>query len=352
MLAHPAGRAGQGLGHRHDLHLRRPHRRHLVARARPAHPRRDRPRRPLPGRRPRRRGRRRRRPRPPTPSWPARPSSRPRPASSSCWPSPATLDGEPRAITAPGQVLREGRPAARDRHHPPVVHPQRRPRRRPARRAARPGASELHWHPTLHAARYENWVDGPQRRLADLAASASSACRSRSGTAVDDDGELDYDGALVPDEDRLPVDPSSRRPRRLRRGPARPAGRLRRRPRRHGHLGHLVAHPADRLRLGGRPRPVRPDVPDGPAPAGPRHHPHLAVLHRACAAHLEHGHAAVDQRRHLRLDPRPRPQEDVQVEGQRRHPDGAARAVRLRRGALLGRQRPARHRHRLRRGRR
>ena len=29
----PPGRAGQGLGHRDDLHLRRPHRRHLVARA-------------------------------------------------------------------------------------------------------------------------------------------------------------------------------------------------------------------------------------------------------------------------------------------------------------------------------
>ena len=38
---------------------------------------------------------------------------------------------------APGQVLREGRPPTRDRHQPPVVHPQRRPRRRAARRARR-----------------------------------------------------------------------------------------------------------------------------------------------------------------------------------------------------------------------
>ena len=37
----PAGRAGQGLGHRDDLHLRRPHRRHLVARAAAADPRRS-----------------------------------------------------------------------------------------------------------------------------------------------------------------------------------------------------------------------------------------------------------------------------------------------------------------------
>ena len=39
-------------------------------------------------------------------------------------------------------------------------------------------------------------------------------------------------------------------------------------------------------------------------------------------AHLEHGVAAVAARRDLRLDPRPGPQEDVQVQGQRRHADG------------------------------
>ena len=41
-----AGRPGQGLGHRDDLHLRRHHRRHLVARARPAGAQHRRPRRP------------------------------------------------------------------------------------------------------------------------------------------------------------------------------------------------------------------------------------------------------------------------------------------------------------------
>ena len=40
------------------------------------------------------------------------------------------------ADQAPGQVLREGRPPARDRHQPAVVHPQRRPRRAAAARAA------------------------------------------------------------------------------------------------------------------------------------------------------------------------------------------------------------------------
>ena len=38
------------------------------------------------------------------------------------------------------------------------------------------------------------------------------------------------------------------------------------------------------VRVGGRPRPVRAHVPDGPAPAGPRDHPHLAVLAPSSAA--------------------------------------------------------------------
>ncbi len=53
---------------------------------------------------------------------------------------------------------------------------------------------------------------------------------------------------------------------------------------------------------------------------------------------------------HLRLDPRSRPQEDVQVGRQRAHADGPAAGLRVRRGALLGGQRPARRGHRVRPG--
>ena len=67
-------------------------------------------------------------------------------------------------------------------------------------------------------------------------------------------------------------------------------------------------------------------------------------------AHLEHDSLPWAKRRDLRLGARPRPQEDVEVQGQRRHADGAARGARLRRRALLGGERPARHRHGLRRG--
>ena len=56
--------------------------------------------------------------------------------------------------------------------------------------------------------------------------------------------------------------------------------------------------------------------------------------------------AAVDRHHDQRLGARPRSQEDVEVEGQRRHADAARRGVRRRRAALLGVQRPARRRHR------
>ena len=188
----------------------------------------------------------------------------------------------PAADHPSGQVLREGRPAARDRHQPPVVHPQRRPRRRPAtdaRRARRRGRLAAR----VHAAPLRQLGRGPQRRLAGLPAALL-------GRPVPH---------LVPARRRgpprlrrsdrpvggRPADrPVVARPARLHRRPAGQAQRVRRRPRHHGHVGHLVAHADDRLRLGGGPRPLRPHLSDGPAAAGPRHHPHLAVLDRSSAA--------------------------------------------------------------------
>ena len=56
-------------------------------------------------------------------------------------------------------------------------------------------------------------------------------------------------------------------------------------------------------------------------------------------AHLEHDSLPWTQRGDLGLGARSRSQEDVEVEGQRRHADGAARGARLRRRALLGGER-------------
>ncbi len=68
---------------------------------------------------------------------------------------------------ADGELLREGRQAARDRRHPPVVHPQRRPRRRAAGRDA--GARRRdHLGPRPHEAPLRQLGRRPQRRLADL----------------------------------------------------------------------------------------------------------------------------------------------------------------------------------------
>ena len=153
----------------------------------------------------------------------------------------------------------------------------------------------------------------------------------------------------APHRGRASGRPVERRPRRLHRRPAWQGGRVHRRPRRHGHVGHVVAHPADRVRMGGRRRPLRPHVPDGPPAAGPRDHPHVAVRHRGALAPRAR-RPAVERHHHQRLDPRPRPQEDVEEQGQRwRHADVVARAVRIRRGAVLGGERASRRRHRVRR---
>ena len=59
-----------------------------------------------------------------------------------------------------GQVLREGRPAAGDRHQPAVVHPQRISRRRPARVAAAGRPRSWAGTPSSCGVRYEHWVEG------------------------------------------------------------------------------------------------------------------------------------------------------------------------------------------------
>ena len=80
--------------------------------------------------------------------------------SSSCCIESGELLGEPRADHPPGQVLRAGRPTARDRRHPPVVHPQRRPRRRTPRPHSSDRGEEMTWHPAYMHNRYQNWVGG------------------------------------------------------------------------------------------------------------------------------------------------------------------------------------------------
>jgi valyl-tRNA synthetase len=67
---------------------------------------------------------------------------------------------------ASGEVLREGRLAARDRHEPAVVHPQRRPRARAARAHAGPGPGAA-LVPGAHAPPVRALDQRPDRGLAD-----------------------------------------------------------------------------------------------------------------------------------------------------------------------------------------
>ena len=179
------------------------------------------------------------------------------------------------------------------------------------------------------------------------AGSASSACRSRSGTRSTPTASPTTTQPLArrrgPAADR-PVD-ATPRPATTRR-PARRARRLHRRPRRHGHLGHVVADPADRRRLGHDddlfarvfPMDLRPQAHD--------------IIRtwlfstRACAATSSTARCRGRTRRSPAGSSTRTARRCRKSKGNVVTPTDAARGVRLRRRALLGGQRPAGHRHR------
>ena len=192
------------------------------------------------------------------------------------------LVGDPRPITHAVKFYEKGDRPLEIMTTASVVPAQRWPRRCVACRAAR-ARDGTQVAPRVHAGALRELGRRAQRRLVGESAAVLrravpgvvSARRRRQPVVRRDVGAL---GRRASRRSAVRSAPG------VRREPAGQAERIHGRPRRHGHVGHVVAHAPDRVRLGIRSRPLRPHLSDGRAASGARDHPDVAVLHRGARA--------------------------------------------------------------------
>ena len=260
----PGCRDGQGRRHRDVLHVRRPHRRALVARAAAADPRGRRPRRPASCATP------------PSgsaggpgaalyASSPARRRSRPARRWWRRCASRGDLDGEPTATQRMANFYEKGdkpleivtsrqwyiRNGGRDADLRADVAR--------ARRASSPGC------PTFMRHRYENWVERPQRRLADQPAALLRRAVPGLVPRWTTTASPLHDDPILADEAALPVDPSSDPPPGFTEDQRDVPGGFTGDPDVMDTWATSSLSPHIVVRLGARRRPVRAHLPDGPA---------------------------------------------------------------------------------------
>ncbi len=130
--------------------------------------------------------------------------------------------------------------------------------------------------------RYENWVNG-------LIGDWNITRQRFFGVPfpvwypIDDDGSVLHDRPIVASDEQLPVDPSTDVPDGYDEAQRDKPGGFAGDPDVMDTWATSSLTPQIVGGLGRRPRPVRARLPDGPAPAGPRDHPDVALLHASCA---------------------------------------------------------------------